>query len=77
MESKTDFKFTYTNNLVDLSQAITVVENNKSLYDILVVVAMQTHLNFVQVNENIHVKAKKKETQKIKPLKLSKKQTLM
>ncbi|WP_332914730.1 hypothetical protein [Algoriphagus boritolerans] len=77
MESKTDFKFTYTDNLVDLSQAITVVENNKSLYDILVMVSMQTQLNFVQVNENIHVKAKKKKTQKINPLKLSKKQTLM
>ena len=59
VESKTDFKFTYTDNLVDLNQAITVVENNKSLYDVLVAVSMQTHLNFVQVNENIHVKTRK------------------
>lgn len=59
VESKTDFKFTYTDNLVDLRQAITVVENNKSIYDLLVAVAMQTHLNFVQVNENIHVKVQK------------------
>lgn len=59
VESKTDFKFTYTDNLVDLKQAITVVENNKSIYDLLVAVAMQTHLNFVQVNENIHVKVQK------------------
>ncbi|SEG50493.1 SusC/RagA family TonB-linked outer membrane protein [Algoriphagus boritolerans] len=63
VESKTDFKFTYTDNLVDLSQAITVVENNKSLYDILVMVSMQTQLNFVQVNENIHVKAKKENSE--------------
>ncbi|MDP2039953.1 MAG: carboxypeptidase-like regulatory domain-containing protein, partial [Algoriphagus sp.] len=59
VESKTDFKFTYTDNLVDLRQPITVVENNKSIYDLLVAVAMQTHLSFVQVNENIHVKAQK------------------
>ncbi|MDP3470342.1 MAG: TonB-dependent receptor [Algoriphagus sp.] len=35
------------------------MENNKSIYDLLVAVAMQTHLSFVQVNENIHVKAQK------------------
>lgn len=56
VESKTEFKFTYTDNRVDLNQAITVVGNNKSLYDVLVGVSMQTNLNFVQVNENIHVK---------------------
>ncbi len=59
VESKTDFKFTYTDNLVDLKQPVTVVENNKSLYDVLVAVSMQTQLNFVQVNENIHVKGQK------------------
>jgi len=59
VEFKTDFKFTYTDNLVDLKQPITVVENNISLYDVLVAVSMQTHLRFVQVNENIHVKAQK------------------
>lgn len=56
VESKTDFKFTYTDNLLDLNQTITVVEDNKSLYDVLVAVSKQTNLNFVQVNENIHVK---------------------
>jgi len=59
VESKTDFKFTYTDNLVDLKQPVTVVENNTSLYEVLVAVSRQTHLNFVQVNENIHVKGKK------------------
>ena len=59
VESKSDFKFTYTDNLVDLKQPITVVENNKSLYDVLVAISMQTKLNFVQVNENIHVKVQK------------------
>jgi TonB-linked SusC/RagA family outer membrane protein len=56
VESKTDFKFTYTNNLIDLKHPVTVEENNTSLYDVLVAVSKQTHLNFVQVNENIHVK---------------------
>jgi TonB-linked SusC/RagA family outer membrane protein len=56
VESKTDFKFTYTDNLIDLKQPMTVVENDKSLYDVLVAVSRQTNLRFVQVNENIHVK---------------------
>jgi len=59
VESKTDFKFTYTDNMVDLKQPVTVVENNKSLYDVLVTISIQTRLNFVQVNENIHVKSQK------------------
>ena len=57
VESKTDFKFTYTDNLVNLKQRLTIVESNKSLYDVLVGVSGQTDLNFVQVNENIHVKS--------------------
>lgn len=57
VESKTDFKFTYTHNLVDLKQRVTVVENYKSVYDVLAEVSKQTDLNFVQVNENIHVKS--------------------
>lgn len=56
VESKTDFKFTYSDNLVDLKQPVTVVEKNISLYDVLVAVSKQTQLNFVQVNDNIHVK---------------------
>jgi TonB-linked SusC/RagA family outer membrane protein len=59
VESKTDFKFTYTDNFIDLNHPVTVEENNTSLYDVLVAVSIQTHLNFVQVNENIHVKAPK------------------
>lgn len=59
VESKTDFKFTITDNFVDLRQPITVVENNISLYDALVALSIQTDLNFVQVNDNIHVKVQK------------------
>lgn len=57
VESKTDFRFTYNNDLVDLKQKVTVVGNNRTLYKILESVSIQTKLNFVQVNENIHVKS--------------------
>jgi TonB-linked SusC/RagA family outer membrane protein len=56
VEAKTEFNFTYTDNLVDLKQPVTVVETNKSLYEVLASVSLQTNLNFVQVNDNIHVK---------------------
>jgi TonB-linked SusC/RagA family outer membrane protein len=57
VEAKTDFKFTYNNDLVDLKQKVTVVEDDRTLYKILQSVSYQTRLNFVQVNENIHVKS--------------------
>src|SRR5690554_6128691 len=57
VESKTDFKFTYNDDLVDLSQKVTVDERNQSLYKVLEAVSKQTDLHFVQVNENIHVKS--------------------
>src|SRR5690606_178544 len=57
VESKTDFKFTYNDDLVDLNQKVTVVENNHTLYQVLESVSRQTKLHFVQVNENIHVKS--------------------
>jgi len=56
VETKTDFKFTYNNSLVDSKRKVTVVDKNMSLYEILAAVSKQTNLNFVQVNENIHVK---------------------
>lgn len=56
VEARTDFKFTYNNNLVDLKRRVSVLEENSSLYDILITVSRQTDLKFVQVNENIHVK---------------------
>src|SRR5690554_1101758 len=57
VESKTDFKFTYNDDLVDLEQTVTVDERNQSLYKVLEAVSRQTDLHFVQVNENIHVKS--------------------
>src|SRR5690554_454534 len=56
VESMTDFKFTYNNDLVNLKQKVTVVGSNQTLYKVLEAVSSMTQLNFVQVNENIHVK---------------------
>ena len=61
MESKTDFKFAYSDKSVDLKQQVTVRESNNSLYEILDAVSRQTDLNFVQVNEQILVTAGKKD----------------
>jgi len=56
IENTTDFRFTYNDNLINLNQPISVSGNNKTVYKILEEVSMQTSLNFIQVNENIHVK---------------------
>jgi len=57
VEAKTDFKFTYNNDLVDLRQKVTVEERDLSLYKVLETVSRQIDLYFVQVNDNIHVKS--------------------
>jgi len=56
VEAKTDFRFTFSDNLVDLKHRVSVVADNNSLYEVLETISRQTDLNFVQVNENIHVK---------------------
>lgn len=61
VESKTDFKFTYNDDLVDLGRKITIDERNRSLYTVLETVSRQAELHFVQVNNNIHVKSAEKE----------------
>src|SRR5690606_21297433 len=57
VEAKTDFKFTYNDDLVDLKQKVTVEEKDRTLYKVLEAVSRQVDLHFVQVNDNIHVKA--------------------
>src|SRR5690606_12325450 len=57
VEARTEFKFTYNDDLVELKQKVTVDESNLSLYNILEAVSKQTELHFVQINENIHVKS--------------------
>lgn len=55
VESKTDFRFTYSNRSVDLSQKISIAATDETLYEVLATVSKQTNANFVQVNNNIHV----------------------
>jgi len=57
VEAKTDFKFTYNDDLVDLKQKVTVEERDRTLYKVLEAVSRQVDLHFVQVNDNIHVKS--------------------
>ena len=57
VEAKTEFKFTYNDDLVDLKQKVTVEERDRILYEVLEAVSRQVDLHFVQVNENIHVKS--------------------
>jgi TonB-linked SusC/RagA family outer membrane protein len=64
VESKTDFKFTYNDDLVDLRQKVTVEERDRSLYKVLEAVSSQVDLHFVQVNDNIHVKSVYNEKEK-------------
>jgi TonB-linked SusC/RagA family outer membrane protein len=57
IENKTNFKFTYNDNMIDFDQSVKVVERNKTVYKVLEEITKQTRLSFVQVNENIHVKS--------------------
>jgi TonB-linked SusC/RagA family outer membrane protein len=70
VEAKTDFRFTFSDNIVDLKRTVSVVSSDGSLYDILVAVSQQTNLSFVQVNENIHVKAGKKKDKAVEVARL-------
>lgn len=58
VESKTEFKFTYNDNLVDLNQKVSLGTADQNLYKILENISYQTRLNFVQVNSNIHVNSR-------------------
>ncbi len=56
IEKSTNFNFVYTNKEIkDLSE-ISLNGDYQSLYDVLVSISQQTHLEFKQVNQNIHVK---------------------
>jgi TonB-linked SusC/RagA family outer membrane protein len=56
IEQQTGYNFVYTNKELGKLQKITVERKRKTLYDLLVEIAAQTHLEFKQVNQNIHVK---------------------
>jgi TonB-linked SusC/RagA family outer membrane protein len=60
IESTTDFRFTYNDNVVDFNQAVTINDGNQSVYKVLEEISKQTQMSFVQVNDNIHVNYSKR-----------------
>ncbi|WP_373494825.1 carboxypeptidase-like regulatory domain-containing protein, partial [Aquiflexum sp.] len=56
IEKSTGFNFVYTNKELKNLTNVSVNGNHQTLYDVLVILAQQTNLQFKQVNENIHVK---------------------
>lgn len=56
IEKSTEFRFTYNDNLVDVSVPISVETKNKPVIDALESISRQSSLQFVQINGNIHVK---------------------
>ncbi len=68
IEKSTNFNFVYTNKeLKDLTK-ISLNGENQSLYDILVSISKQTHLEFKQINQNIHVKKSSLATTNTEPI---------
>src|SRR5690606_13514682 len=61
VEARTDFKFTYNDDLVDLGRRLSIDEKDLSLYKVLEAVSRQVDLHFVQVNDNIHVMSARNE----------------
>jgi TonB-dependent starch-binding outer membrane protein SusC len=59
IESTTDFRFTYNDNMIDFNQPVTIEKSNQSVYKVLEEISKQTRMSFVQVNDNIHVNAGK------------------
>ncbi|MEX2592861.1 MAG: TonB-dependent receptor [Anditalea sp.] len=56
IEKQTGYNFVYTNKELERFQTITVERKRQTLYDLLVEISAQSHLEFKQVNQNIHVK---------------------
>ncbi|PRY89609.1 TonB-linked SusC/RagA family outer membrane protein [Mongoliibacter ruber] len=56
IENNTEFRFTYNDNLVDVSGQVTIETKNKPVIEVLESISKQSSLQFVQINDNIHVK---------------------
>ncbi|WOK09657.1 TonB-dependent receptor [Imperialibacter roseus] len=61
VERKTDFKFTYNSDQVDLNSKVSISATDKSLGDILEEVSQKAKVNFRRIDYNIHV-SKKEDT---------------
>lgn len=56
IEKITDFRFTYNDNLVNTNNLVSMDNANTFVIDVLKEISQQTSLQFVQINDNIHVK---------------------
>lgn len=63
IESQTDFSFTYNPNAISFKQEVKLEIEKGTVYEVLKEISKQTHMTFVQVNDNIHVKKNNDEIQ--------------
>ncbi len=56
IERKTGYNFVYTNLELERFHKISLDQKKQTLYELLVEIAQQANLEFLQVNHNIHVK---------------------
>ncbi len=68
IEEVSGFNFVYTNRELKGIGAISINQGNRSLYDLLIDIALQTQLEFKQVNQNIHVKKSANVSRSIQPV---------
>ncbi|WP_057940236.1 SusC/RagA family TonB-linked outer membrane protein [Algoriphagus resistens] len=62
IEQQTGLAFTYNTGNVDINQKVDVDVKNKTVYALLMDLSIDTGLKFIQINDNIHVKARQFET---------------
>lgn len=56
IEKRTGYNFVYTNLEIEQFHSISLEQKKQTLYELLVAIARQANLEFMQVNHNIHVK---------------------
>ena len=62
IEAKTDYEFTYKKEDLDQNFRFTAKFNKATVAEVLLEISKQTNLKFRQVNNNIHISKKSKET---------------
>jgi TonB-dependent starch-binding outer membrane protein SusC len=65
VEKKTDFKFTYNSDQVDLNSKVSIDATDTSLGDILEEVSQKAKVNFRRVDNNIHVSKKENASEQV------------
>jgi len=60
IEKQTGFAFTYNTGSVDVLQHVDLDVDQKTVYEVLQEISNQTDVRFIQINDNIHVKAQQR-----------------